>query len=208
MDGQHDGGRQSSLPSSLIPHLYRHPPLRHYDPDANAPLPPLDAPFVPAPALLRAPAAPYAFWSEGEAGPSSLARYRRPDSLSPRPFDVFGRSNPNYDYPDPHFALPQHHSTPLLSIPSHLLISINSPILRVTPSIPSLLGRGSGCQFLVQTRPLPLLSLHHRSLPPHPAPAPSPQLQEPQQPRGQLLPLRVLRRPLQQQRRGPSPRAS
>ena len=38
MDGHDDAGRQSSLPSSLIPHLYRHPPLRHYDPDAPAPL--------------------------------------------------------------------------------------------------------------------------------------------------------------------------
>ncbi len=123
-----------------------HPPLRHYDPDA---LPP---PFVPAP--LRTPVPLYPFpherWGEGEPGPSSLARYRRPDSLSPaRPpphFDAFGRSNANF----------AHHSTPRSpSIPSHLLISINSP-LRVT-----LLGRR---QF-----PLPL---HHRAFPWHTPPPP------------------------------------
>ncbi|KAF9483470.1 hypothetical protein BDN70DRAFT_990339 [Pholiota conissans] len=100
MDGHDDDSRrESSLPRSLIPHLYRHPPNRDsstrttlYRPDI--PLPPLPPPRRPA-------------WSEGEAGPSSgvPARYRRrPGSISPLP-DPFARPPESYAGRDPSYLI-------------------------------------------------------------------------------------------------------
>jgi len=87
--------RQSSLPSSLIPHLYSAPRNsstrttlandRH--PSYNFPPPP---PLVP----------PRSSWREGEAGPSYSARHTRPTNYPtrvPSHFDTFGRRNTAFE---------------------------------------------------------------------------------------------------------------
>lgn len=88
--------RQSSLPSSLIPHLYSAPrnsstrttlntddDQQRFYPDSPYNFPPL----VP----------PRTSWREGEAGPSSLIDPSRATNYPTRHFDTFGRRNTTFD---------------------------------------------------------------------------------------------------------------
>jgi len=93
--------RQSSLPSSLIPHLYSAPrnSSTRTTLDADDDLQPY--PSYNFPPLLP----PRTSWREGEAGPSSLIDPSRAATIYPtRHLDTFGRRNSTFvhdsSYPD------------------------------------------------------------------------------------------------------------
>lgn len=99
--------RQSSLPSSLIPHLYSAPRNSSTRTTLNSPddlqrfIPPSPYNFPPPPPLPP-PAPPRSSWREGEPGPSSLVHSRYPTRL-PSHYDSFGRRNTTLEH-DSSFA--------------------------------------------------------------------------------------------------------